>query len=285
MFMRIIIKKIVLSIICVLLGFSIFRVQEYFDSYKEVKFINLNPVYLPNGETLKYLSMGFRGIIADYLWIKSVLYYGRRVSDDDNPYYRYALRTGKEILPSIQHESKISQDTVTSTFENDSLREMTEKIRKAVVRRRQRSKHVEYIYPLLDRVTTIDPHFEFPYIFGGVYLLLDTHNIDESYNLLQKGFNANKDSWKLPFYLGWIEWMYKRNPTKAVEYILQAVDKKDCPEFVESMLSWLMKYIKYNDINHNTITKSYLRFLINTTKNKKLKERISDYLKQIENNN
>ncbi|MFO7889482.1 MAG: hypothetical protein R6V04_04005 [bacterium] len=261
-----------------------FRVQKYFDSYKEIKFVNLNPVFLPDGEILKWLSMGFRGITADYLWIRSVLYYGRRVTDPDNPYYRYALKTEQETLPRTETKSTIVQDTVSYTVGNDSLWQMTEKIRKAVVRRRKRSKHVEYIYPLLDRVTTVDPHFEFPYIFGGVYLLLDTHDIDDAYNLLKKGFAANKDSWKFPFYLGWIEWMYKRNPTRAVEYILQAVDKQGCPDFVESVLSWLMKYIKYKDIDHDMITKSYLHYLAKISENKELKERINDYLQQMENN-
>jgi len=277
-------KNILIVIICILLSFGIFRIQKYFDNYQDIKFVNLNPVFLPDGEVLKWLSMGFRGVVADYLWIRSVLYYGRRVIDWDNPYYRYAVKNKQETLPST--DSAVSQipDTLSYNFESDSLRKMTKELRRAVVRRRQRSKHVEYIYPLLDRVTTVDPYFEFPYIFGGVYLLLDTQEYNKAYNLLKKGFEVNENSWKFPFYLGWIEWMYKNNPTKAVELILQAVDNKDCPHYVESMLSWLMQYIKYEKIDHTMITKSYLQSLRMTTKNKKLRERINDYLKQIEAN-
>jgi len=277
-------KNIIIVIVCILLGFGIFRIQKYFDHYKELRFVNLNPVFLPDGEVLKWLSMGFRGVVADYLWIRSVLYYGRRVIDWDNPYYRYAVKNKQEIFPSTDSTVSHISDTLAYNYESDSLIKMTKELRKNVVRRRKRSKHVEYVYPLLDRVTTVDPHFEFPYIFGGVYLLLDTQEYNRAYNLLKKGFKANEDSWKFPFYLGWIEWMYRNNPAKAVEFILQAVDNENCPHYVESMLSWLMQYIKYEKIDHRMITKSYLQTLRMTTKNKKLKKRISDYLEQIETN-
>ncbi len=282
-----ILKKIILLVICLLLVFSIFSIQKYFDTYKEIKFLDLNPVFLPDGEILKWLSMGFRGVTADYLWIRSVLYYGRRTIDHDNAYYRYALKTGQDIYPSTEVADSTftnNQDTRLKTSENDSLWNITEEISKKVVRGNKRSENVLYIYPLLDRVTTIDPHFEFPYIFGGVYLLLDTFEIDKAYNLLKKGLAANKDSWKFPFYLGWIEWMYKKNPAKSVEFILQAVDKEGCPRYVKNMLSWLMRYIKYEQIDHNTITKSYLRSLAQSTENEKLKKRIINYLQQMDAN-
>lgn len=279
-------KKIILSLVCIFLGVSIYSIQNYFDSYKEIKFVDINPVFLPDGEVLKWLSMGFRGVTADYLWIRSVLYYGRRVTGEENPYYRYALETSQEISQSnTVQDSSIStskQDIESYKSENDTLWKVTEEIRKKVVRRRKRSEQVKYIYPLLDRVTTIDPHFEFPYIFGGVYLLLDTYEVDKAYNLLKKGFEANKDSWKFPFYLGWIEWMYKKNPAKAVEFILQAVDKEDCPAFAQNILAWLMQYIKYEHIDYHVITKSYLHSLAQSTDNKKLKKRINDYLQQMD---
>ena len=86
------IKIIILVSLCLFLSFSLFYLQKGIDQFSILTFEARNPVFLPNGNVLKWMSMGYRGALGDWLWIRSVLYYGRRVKDADNPYYVLELR-------------------------------------------------------------------------------------------------------------------------------------------------------------------------------------------------
>jgi hypothetical protein len=89
--------------------------------------------YLPSGEALKILSLGYREITADFLWFSAIQYLG-----------------GRNNWPPGDR-----------TF-----------------------------YDLLDRVTTLDPLYEFVYHAGGVCLSKYGQQYDLSIKLLQKGINA-----------------------------------------------------------------------------------------------
>ena len=82
------------------------------DKYREIHFVDTSPVFLPKGNTLRALSMGYRSVLADVLWIKSVLYYGRRVIDEDNPYFVYAQNKGtlQKELQSVRRDAQNSVD-------------------------------------------------------------------------------------------------------------------------------------------------------------------------------
>ncbi|HFE52171.1 MAG TPA: hypothetical protein ENK07_01940, partial [Bacteroidetes bacterium] len=43
-------------------------------------------VHLPPGRVLRVLSLGYRSVLADLLWMKTVIYFGKRTLDEDNPY-------------------------------------------------------------------------------------------------------------------------------------------------------------------------------------------------------
>ncbi len=61
---------------------------------------------------------------------------------------------------------------------------------------------------LLD-TTTLDPKFDYAYIFAAVSLPIPwsdgtTHNADFAIDLLRKGVGAVPDDWRIPFYLGYL---------------------------------------------------------------------------------
>lgn len=292
--MKSLMKYLLLIFLCFLLLFSEYKIQKFLDKNKTISFIKRTPVFLPDGETLKWMSMGYRSIVADWLWIKTVLYYGRRVEDYDNPYYRYEMMQkdnqpenaeSKNKINLSQKDDKNYEDSVNNFSENDSLEMLTEDVRVHIFYKHDQGKHYEYVYPLLDRVTTVNPHFEFPYIFGGFYLLLNTKEPDPAYKLLYKGAAVNPDNWRFLFYMSWIEWMYRRNPQKSIGLLFKAAGKDNCPPYVENMLSYLMKFINVEEarsLNKDFLTKTYLRSILMSTDNKKLKKRINEYLKQME---
>jgi hypothetical protein len=268
-------KTICIGFLFIILGFVIHSAQKRLDSSRSIHFIDRSPVFLPKGEAMKWLSMGYRGIVSDWLWIKSVLYYGRRVMDYDNPYYVYALKQefGTEDLEHTFHQHK---HYFTRLPEADSSRVNIRADLKHILVQGETMGLVEYIYPLLDRLTTVDPHFLFPYIFGGVYLMMDTGEIDEALALLNKGYQSNPEYWALPFYLGWIHWMYLNDLGKTVSYLMEAVGKEKCPSFVGDLLAGLSRNLERVDV-----TRMYLEGLIESTDNEEVMERIREVLEMI----
>ena len=87
-------KRAVFVLVIIALCGTIFETQKALDRNKTIHFVNRQAVFLPKGETLKWLSMGYRGLVADWLWINSVLYFGRRIIHHDNPYFVYAYNEG-----------------------------------------------------------------------------------------------------------------------------------------------------------------------------------------------
>ncbi|RKY77093.1 hypothetical protein DRQ07_09255 [candidate division KSB1 bacterium] len=240
------------------------------DKYREIHFVDTSPVFLPKGNTLRALSMGYRSVLADVLWIKSVLYYGRRVIDEDNPYFVYAQNKGtlQKELQSVRRDAQNSVD--------DSIRDNL----KHILYKQSSKGLVSYIYPLLYRVADVDPHFIFPYIFGGVYVLLDTGESDKAEKLLRKGMKENPDRWEFPFYLGWLYWMYRGDKLTTYKLLQQAITQKDCPDYVKTLYAGLSK-----NLGRVEQAKIYLKSLIESTDNQDMKKQLQEALDRIESEN
>ncbi len=260
--MKRILKTLLPYAVAFLLSFVVYASQSRLDSHHEIRFVTDSPEFLPKGGTLKWLSMGHRGMLADWIWIHSVLYYGRRSLDEDNPYLEYSeqnnpgeLNQLKREIPEPDIENPIQQELhhLLYQYKNVGL--------------------VDYIYPMLDRETTLDPYFIFPYIFGSVYVLMDTGEIDASLNLLWKGRKANPRRWEFPFYLGWIHWVYLNKPEATYEFLRDAVTLPDCPEHILILFSNFSKNLDKVDI-----TERYLHGLIESADNIEFREQIQTVL-------
>jgi len=278
---RRIIITIALAILVGLLGVTVHTFQQKIDANRDITFVDKKPVFLPKGETLKWLSMGYRGLMADALWIRCVLYYGRRVMDHDNPYFVYAEKHGTlkgEVGEEVyeRHQARHHPDKHKRSSDDASVTDLSEVLKDHLFRGESQGL-VDHIYPLLDRVTTVDPHFIFPYLFGGVYVLMDTGEIDAAYNLLLKGYNANPDRWEFPFYLGWLEWMYRGNMDETLTYLSEAIQKENCKLFVGRLYVGLSK-----KLDRQAITREYLKGLWESTDNPELRERMESLLQKLE---
>ncbi|MBN1894477.1 hypothetical protein JW906_08275 [bacterium] len=292
------------------LALSIHISQKNLDSGRRIEFINRSAVFLPRGNVLRALSMGYRGIVADWLWIKSVLYFGRRVMDADNPYYLYALYEGdqEKIQAAREHHeashkhgqahsagphghvhdhehierekaylSSLKRPEMDRTVPvpPDSVFLLDENLKHSLFRFKNRGL-IDGVYPLLDRVTTVDPHFVHPYIFGGVYAMFETGRLQESLDLLEKGRRHNKDRWEFPFYLGWLYWMYKGEMQKTHEYLVEAVQKRDCPKYVMALMAGLTRNMRQSDF-----TRLYLEGLLESTSDPHVIESLQGALEQL----
>ncbi len=122
-------------------------------------------LYIPSPRTVKALSLGYTGLMADIYWTRVVQYFG-----------------------------------------NKHL---------------QRPDSYKLLEPLLDITTTLDPHLEVAYQFGGFFLAQDppegAGTPDAAIALVRKGIAANPEKWRLYYNLGFIYWMEKHDHRSASE--------------------------------------------------------------------
>ena len=241
--------------------------QRAMDQQRSIRFVDRTPQWLPNGEVLRWMSLGHRSTLADLLWIQAVLYYGRRVMDEDNPYYAYMVDQG--------HGDEELGVLPKTTFSVDTVPGMDKSLLSVLYRMEGRGL-VDDIYPLLDRVTTLDPHFVTPYLFGGVMVLMDTGEIDPAEALLTKGLEANPGEWRFPFYLGWLAWMYRGDARRANDLMAGALALKGCPAFVADLVAGLS-----GRLNRLELTRRYLMGLWGSTESPELKQQIEKMLEKL----
>lgn len=263
-----------LAILLIACGFTVNRTQACLDRHREIRFVDRRPVFLPRGEVLKWMSMGYRGLMGDWLWIRTVLYYGRRVVDHDNRYLVYAESrgdtTGLSLHRALHHRGEEAEEPGPLTPE-----QIRDRLRSRMMRAESRGL-VEYVYPMLDRVTTVDPRFVFPYLFGGLYVLMDTGDGEAAYRLLEKGRRQNPERWEFPFYLGWLEWMFRGDLEKTSSCLMEALEKPDCPGFVGELLTGLSR-----NLGQEETTLLYLNGLLESTENPEIRGRIETVLEAL----
>ena len=260
-------KTAVRAVLLLLLLAGAGLTQRALDQERAIRFVDRTPQWLPKGETLRWLSLGHRSTLADLLWIQAVLYYGRRVMDEDNPYYTYMIEQGQD-----EEELGVLPKT---TFVPDTVPGMDKSLLSVLYRMEGRGL-VDDIYPLLDRVTTLDPHFVTPYLFGGVMVLMDTGEIDQAEALLTKGRAANPGEWRFPFYLGWLAWMYRGDARKANDLMVEALAHEGCPAFVADLVAGLS-----GRLNRLELTRRYLMGLWGSTESPELKQQIEKMLEKL----
>ena len=241
--------------------------QESLDRLRTLRFVDPKPVFLPRGEVLRKLSLGHNGLVADWLWIRCVLYYGRRVMDEDNPYYRFSASEGnlEEEMAGVRRPEEGREEV--SPPSNPWIKNSGRMSSRGLV---------DDLYPLLDRVTTVDPHFRFPYLFGGVYLFLDTGEFESASRLLEKGYRANPEQWEFPFYLGWTAWMYREDSLAVLRNLSEAVTKPGCPTYAADLLTGLSKRL-----DRSTFTRMYLERLYESVDNTEIRKQIQEFINKL----
>jgi tetratricopeptide (TPR) repeat protein len=88
------------------------------------------------------------------------------------------------------------------------------------------------LYPMLDTASTLDPQFMTVYSYGAA--VLPAIDSEQAIKLLEKGINANPDSWRLYHNLGFIYWQSK-NYAKAAEVYEEGATKPGAPVWMRQM--------------------------------------------------
>lgn len=83
-------------------------------------------------------------------------------------------------------------------------------------------------FSLIDSITTLDPKFTDAYIFGA-YALTDNKEFDKAITILEKGVKNNPKEWYLPYQIGFLYYINKKNKLVAARYLDKAGDIEGAP--------------------------------------------------------
>jgi len=169
--------------------------------------------FLPGGKYFKKAIPGFEEWAADIYWIKTVLYFGRKARPKDSPLYS-SLTT---------EEPKVDEK-----YQKDFIRV---------------SQELSNLYYFINLVTELDPHFLFPYTFGGLFLSMKAGEYDRAIEILEKGEAVFPDNWRLSYIKGFNYFFYKNDIEKALVSFTEASKKSECPIYILNLSYSLMKKI------------------------------------------
>jgi tetratricopeptide (TPR) repeat protein len=103
-------------------------------------------------------------------------------------------------------------------------------------RRQDRVKNFDQLYPLLDLVTSLDPHFRVAYRFGAIFLAEaypgGAGRPDLAVQLLQKGAAKAPDRWEYLQDIGFVYYWWVRDYARAAEWFQKAADVPGAPEWL-----------------------------------------------------
>jgi hypothetical protein len=97
---------------------------------------------------------------------------------------------------------------------------------------------------MLDLVTKLSPRFVEPYLFG-TFALADAGEPRVAYDLLQRGYRANPDNWRLPYQLGFLAYTYgqgkKANTLTAAKWFTIASKVPGHPEWMPRLAAGMLR--------------------------------------------
>ncbi len=76
----------------------------------------------------------------------------------------------------------------------------------------------EYMYHILDILTTLDPHFVHAYNLGALMLTHDAKRPDQAFKLLKKVIRDNPEEWRALFMYGFINYAFMADYRTALAY-------------------------------------------------------------------
>jgi len=102
-----------------------------------------------------------------------------------------------------------------------------------------RQRKFTYLYRMLDIITTLDPKFLYPYLFGGVTLSIELRRPDLANRILRKGLRHHPEVWKIPFLIGFNAYFGEGDAATAARYIDRAARLPGAPKYLSGFAARL----------------------------------------------
>ncbi len=137
----------------------------------------------------------------------------------------------------------------------------------------------DWLYHIIDIVTTLDAPFEYPYEFGGVVLAAEVSDVDASIKILKKGMkNVSRTHWRywyLPFYLGYDYWYYKGDFAAGARYLEVAAKLPGRPPYLPMLVARM-----HADSGNPEIGIIFLEEMYHSVSNERMKRKIAERIKE-----
>ena len=106
-------------------------------------------------------------------------------------------------------------------------------------RGKDRVANFDQLYPLIDLVTSLDPHFRVAYRFGSIFLAEQfpggAGRPDQAVQLLQKGLEVSSERWEYALDIGFVYYWWVRDYAQAAEWFKKAADIPGAPQWLAPM--------------------------------------------------
>jgi len=94
----------------------------------------------------------------------------------------------------------------------------------------------QWLQPLLDLTTTLDPRFNIAYRFGAIFLSIDPPDgpgrVDQAMALLEKGLASNPKRWQYAHDIGFIHYWYTGDYPEASRWFSKAAAMPGAPDWI-----------------------------------------------------
>ena len=97
--------------------------------------------------------------------------------------------------------------------------------------------------PMLDAITTLDPHFVRAYFFVATVIGGDQHDPQLADRLLNRGIQANSNDWYIPFIAGVNQYLFAHDELPAAKYYQMAAKFPDAPSWLSGQAVILKAHI------------------------------------------
>ena len=127
----------------------------------------------------------------------------------------------------------------------------------------------------LDLAAALDPYYTEPYYFAG-NVIPWYGAVDQVIRILKKGLKLKKGDWRLPFYLGFIYFYFKKDSITGAKYLAMATHSPSAPSYLPLLVARL-----YSEKGHYSAAIAYLEGLYRSAQDPKAKEMIKKRLQAL----
>jgi tetratricopeptide (TPR) repeat protein len=100
-------------------------------------------------------------------------------------------------------------------------------------------KSYEALYPMLDLVTSLDPHFRVAYRFGAIFLTeaypYGPARPDQAIQLLERGIERDSGRWEYFYDIGFIHYLSLNDYEQAAAWFLKGAERPGAPTWLKPL--------------------------------------------------
>lgn len=141
----------------------------------------------------------------------------------------------------------------------------------------RKDRNYEYLYPIIDKLTDLDPRFIYPYTFGALLLVHDAKDSVNSLKMLDKGGRENPSEWRFPYMKGFILYVFLRRWEEAASEFIKASELPGAIPGARRFAAFI-----YRRLGQREVSKAMWQDIYDNTNNKFEKEVAKFYLDRIE---